>query len=234
MKMGAILVISLMVITTIAPSVSAWWIFSEDLNMNDTFDEEELRKYLPIFTNDILPETVYAKMFTSSVGSVYAYMCYWDGQEGFYKLASHDYDWEFIVVYVHPNGQPYQVNYDAYHYNIGRHKYPDVHNETHVLMYVNPEYHYFVPDIGMRHGNLEEQLNVTIEKCTYKILKIAQEQVSFDPELFDDPYVWQEGGFWARRTAFDTWWKAFWAVSDKKSDWINLEDPENWFAKWFT
>jgi len=234
-KVTSILVV-LFAFILVSPTASAWWVFGNDLRVSNVFREDELREYLPIFTNDVKPDKIYGSIAESSKGNAYCYMFWWAEQEGFYSIADHEHDWEFIVVYTNSEGKIYQVNYDTYHYYIGREYFPTMYNETHVYMYCYPEFHNFRPDQGMRVGIIEDKYDYKIYDCTDTILNRANQEVGFDPELFKDPWSWQESGWLGRYTAFDSAWKAFWVVSDKHVDWINFEDINNWFTKiteWF-
>jgi len=219
------------------PSASAWWIFGADLEVQNVYREDELIDYLPLITNNILPDKIYGTIAESSKGVAYCYMFWWAKQDGFYSLAEHDHDWEFIVVYTNTEGKVYQVNYDSYHYYIGREYNPTVYDGNHTLMYCYEEYHNFKPDVIFRVGQIERQLNNTdVYEWDEKIAQRAQQEVSFDPELFEDPWSWRDSNWMGRYTAFDSAWKAFWVVTDKEVDWINFEDVNNFFSKiadWF-
>ena len=57
--------------------------------------------------------------------------------------------------------------------------------------------------------------------------------VGFDKKLYDDPFSWKEMTILiGRYTAFDSNWKAFWVVADKKLGFINFEDSNNLLTKW--
>jgi len=56
--------------------------------------------------------------------------------------------------------------------------------------------------------------------------------VGFDPVLYEDPFDWKEMGWFGRYTAFDSNWKAFWVVADKKFDFIDLSDSKRLLTKW--
>jgi hypothetical protein len=218
-------------ILLIAPSTSAGF-FSKDIRTSNVFREDELIEYLPIITNGIIPDKIYGTIAESNVGNAYCYMFYWEHQNGTYSIAEHEHDWEFIVVYTNSDGRIVQVNYDMYHYYIGRKSSPDVYDHTHVLMYCYEEFHNFKPDTVFRGCNPSKQVNTTIYDCNNQILSRAQTEVSFDPELFKDPWSWQgEGLIIKRYTAFDSAWKAFWVVSDKEVGFLNFEDKDNTFTK---
>jgi len=220
------------VVLFLTPTVSAWWIFGSSIETQNTFNESELKKYLPVVTNDIIPDKTYGRIVESNIGNAYCYMFYWYYQSGFYKLSEHNNDWEFIIVYTNTNGVPYQINYDTYHYYIGRLKQPEVYNKTHAMVFVGTEFHNFLPDLGIRQGNVAQQINRHIGECNDSVLLKAEQQVGFDHKLFDDPFAWQDADWTGRYTAFNSWWKAFLVVSDKKFDFINFEDAQNWFTKW--
>ena len=209
-------------------------LFSTDTSsFTYTFSEKQLRNYIPIVTNNITADEVYGRIVKSPDQTAYEYLFYWEEQKGTYKFATHENDWEFIVVYVYSNGTVEQVNYDSWHYYIGRTVSPQVYNDTNVLLFVNEDFHYFKPDRGFRSGNLSWQIhNQTINELTAYILQTAQVQVGFDPAMMNDPFSWKEMGFLGRYTAFDSWWKAFWVVADKKFDFIDLSDNDRWLTKW--
>jgi len=227
----SIAIVGIIVTASFMPVATAWPLFQNYSVEPYTFPESKLRTYLPVITNDILPDKIYARAVESTAGTAYCYMLYWRHQDGFYGVAEHEQDWEWIVVYTKPNGQVYQVNYDSYHYYIGREYEPSVWGDTHVLLFVDDAYHYYRPDLQFRFGNISRQLNQTLVECTGTILFRAQQEVSFDPEMFDDPFAWQDMGWFGRYTAFDSWWKAFLVVSDKTFDWIDFEDINNWWTQ---
>ena len=197
------------------------------------FNRSEIREYIPICTNNLTADKLYARIVESDTEIAYEFLFYWDNQSGYYRFANHNYDWEFIVVYTYPNGTISQVNYDSWHYYIGRTKNPEAHNDTNVLIYVDESFHNFLPDKGMRKGNISWQINnQSVYELTNSIINQAKQEVGFDPELFRDPFSWKEMGWFGRYTAFDSWWKAFWVVTDKKFDFIDLSDNEGWFSQW--
>jgi hypothetical protein len=100
------------------------------------------------------------------------------------------------------------------------------------MVFVGEEYHNFLPDLGIREGNVARQVDRAIFECNDSVLLKAEQQVGFDHALFDDPFTWQDAGWTGRYTAFNSWWKAFLVVSDKNFDFIDFEDTENWFTKW--
>lgn len=207
--------------------------FSSTPTINFSFNESEIRNYIPICTNNITCDKMYARIAETETEIIYEFMLYWETQEGSYDLAEHEHDWEFIIIYTHPNGTIEQVNYDSWHYYIGREKNPDAYNETNVLMYVDPDFHYFKPDNGIRSGNVTWQISSQrIYELTDTILYTAKTQVGFDKVLYDDPTDWKDMGWFGRYTAFDDGWKAFWVVADKKFSFVNFEDTENIFTKW--
>ncbi len=207
--------------------------FTQSSEITYSFKESEIRDYLPVVTNDILPDKIYARIVESSTEVAYEFFFYWKEQEGSYKFAQHENDWEFVVVYTYPNGTISQVNYDMWHYYIGRTVDPDCYNETNVLLYVDDDFHYFKPDRVIRSGNVTWQVNnQSIYELTDIVLQTAKEQVGFDKELYDDPFEWKEMGWLGRYTAFDSWGKAFWVVADKKFEFLNFEDTDNWWTKW--
>jgi len=202
--------------------------FTSESNLEYSFDEQELRTYLPICTNNITADKLYARIVEGNTEYCYEYLLYWNNQSGTYKFAEHDFDWEFICVYADKTGQINQVNYDSWHYYIGRSTTFEAYNNTNVLMYVNPEFHNFVPDIGMRSGNISYQINnQTIYNLTSTILETAELQVGFDPELYENPFSWKEKGILGRYTAFNDWYKAFMIVSDKQFSFIDFEKYES-------
>jgi hypothetical protein len=220
-----LLLLAIITVTTLMPVSSAWWIFSSSTVQDITYTDSQMREYLPILTNNILPDKIYARVVESNAGNAYCYMLYWAHQDGVYKLAEHDYDWEYIVVYTKNDGSVYQVNYDAWHYYIGRTVKPSVWNETHVFMFVDQKFHYFYPDLGMRYGSINDQLNRTIYPCTAEVTHRAKTEVGFDEQLFNDPFTWQKQGTFGRYTAFDSWWKAFLVVTDKSTGfWSKVQE----------
>jgi len=224
LKINCALIITLLVF----PSI-----FTPQQAITHTFRISELREYLPISTNNITADKIYGRISETENEVAYEYLFYWDYQKGSYKFAEHNHDWEFVVVYAYKNGTVNQVNYDSWHYYIGRKDNPEAYNDTNVLLFVDSDFHYFKPDWGIRRGNVSKQINnQTIYKITDSVLSVAQEQVSFDPELFNDPFSWKEQGFLGRYTAFDDWWKAFWVVMDKKLEFVDLSDEERLITKW--
>ncbi|MEF8806141.1 MAG: NPP1 family protein [Bacteroides sp.] len=197
------------------------------------YDEEDLRRYIPILTNNITADKLYGREVRKGAQVAYEYLLYWNKQEGTYKFASHNHDWEFIVVYEGPNRETEQVNYDSWHYYIGREKNIECWEETNPLLYVNRDYHNFKPDIGMRRGNISWQIHKQkMYNLTEKQLNYAKSQVGFDKELYQDPFTWKEKGFLGRYTAFDSAWKSFWVVTDKEFGFIDLSDDERLVTKW--
>ena len=199
-----------------------------------SYDKAEIKKYLPICTNNITADKTYARIVESQTEKAIEYLFYWDHQDGTYKFAQHNHDWEFIVIYTNPNGTIEQINYDSWHYYIGRNKKVDAYNDTNTLVYVDPDFHYFKPDRGIRPGcNITWQITQqNIHELTDEILSTAKNQVGFDPELYKDPFEWKNMGWFGRYTAFDDSWKAFCVVADKKFGFINFENQDNFFTKW--
>lgn len=208
-------------------------LFSTPEEITFSFNEREIRDYLPVVTNNITADKIYARIAESGTEIAYEFFFYWEEQEGSYKFAQHEHDWEFIVVYTYPNGTVFQVNFDEWHYYIGRTENPDCYNDTNVLLYVDPDFHYFKPDRGIRSGNVTWQINnQSIYELTDSILQKAEEQVGFDSELYKDPFKWKEMGFLGRYTAFSDWWRAFFVVLDKKFDFIDLSNEDSLWYKW--
>jgi len=207
--------------------------FTQSTEVTYSFKENDIRVYLPVVTNNITADKVYARIVESSTEVAYEFFFYWKEQKGSYKVSEHEHDWEFIVVYTYPNGTISQVSYDMWHYYIGRTTDPDCYNDTNVLVYINEDFHYFKPDRGIRSGNVTWQINnQTIYELTEAVLQTAKEQVGFDTELYEDPFAWKEKGWLGRYTAFDSWWKAFWVVLDKEYDWIDLSDDSRLMTRW--
>ena len=198
-----------------------------------SFESGDVRNYIPICTNNLTCDALYGRSVTLGSNTAYEFLLYWHNQTGFYKFASHDYDWEFVVVYTNPNGTVNQVNYDEWHYYIGRDKSPAAFDDTNVLLYVDPDFHYFVPDRGIREGNVSWQIhNQTLHDLTDSVIQLAESQVGFDHRLFDNPFDWKSVGFLGRFTAFNSNWKAFCVVIDKKYDWIDFSDNTKLLTKW--
>jgi hypothetical protein len=209
--------------------------FSTAPTITFSFKESEIRDYIPICTNNITADKLYCRIAESSTEKCYEFLLYWEYQEGNYKMSQHTHDWEFIVVYTYPNGTIQQVNYDSWHYYIGRTENPDAINDTNVLMYVDPDFHYFRPDGVIRSGNITWQIEKQrVYELTDTVLYTAKSQVSFDKELYDGPFEWKQKGWFVlnRYTAFDSNWKAFWVVADKKFGFVNFEDTNNILTKW--
>lgn len=210
---------------------SSW--FSATETISYSFNEAELRDYIPICTNNITCDKLYGRIVELGNQTAYEFFFYWNNQEGTYKFASHEHDWEFIVVYTYDNGTVSQINYDMWHYYIGRTKDPAAYDDTNVLLYVNEDFHYFIVDRGIREGNISQQINnQTLYRLTDEIVGTAELQVGFDAQLFVNPFVWKERGFWGRYTAFNSAWKAFWVVADKEFNWVDLSNNEKVLTKW--
>ncbi len=225
MKKINLIVIILLVLAFVPHSISS--------DLTYTYNEQKIRKYIPISTNNVTADSLYARIVESSTEIAYEFLFYWDYQSGDHQFAEHDHDWEFVVVYTYPNGTVSQVNYDSWHYYIGRTKDPEAYNNTNVLMFVDESFHYFKPDKMMRKGNISWQRNnQTLHELTDTILQRAKAQVGFDADLFKDPFNWKEKGYFGRYTAFDSWWKAFWVVTDKKFEFIDLTNEDRVFTKW--
>ena len=206
-------------------------IFSTAPTLTYSFNESDIRTYLPICTNNLTCDKLYARIVESDNEIAYEFLLYWDNQSGVYKFSEHEFDWEFIVVYTYLNGTVNMVAYDTWHYYIGRSTTFSAYNDTNVLMLVDPAFHSFKPDIGIRSGNVSWQINnQTVYELTPAILSIAQTQVGFDPELYRDPFAWKEMGWFGRYTAFDDWYKAIMVVSDKKFSFIDFEQHDTIFG----
>lgn len=227
MKLIAVLSIGILI-------VWPWSSFlSSESAIEYSFDEDEIRDYIPICTNNITCDELYGRIVTTPEETCYEFMFYWKTQEGVYKFSAHDHDWEFVVVYVNPNGTVNQVNYDSWHYYIGRTKNPIAFDDTNVLLYVNEDFHYFMPDRQIREGNISWQVNnQTLNELTDDIIQLAETQVGFDSKLFINPFDWKDMGWFGRYTAFNSAWKAFWVVADKKFEFVDLSDNERLVTKW--
>ena len=213
---------------------SSFPFFTPAETLTYTYKENEIRNYIPICTNNITCGRLYSRIVESSTEKAYEFLLYWETQEGNYKLADHENDWEFIVVYTNPNGSIESIAYDSWHYYIGRKTNPDAYNDTNVLMYVNPDFHYFRPDGVIRSGNVTWQIEEqNVYEITDTVLYTAKSQVGFDPEIYEDPFAIKEKGWFGRYTAFDSKWKAFWVIADKKFSFVNFEDSNNILTKWF-
>ena len=64
-----------------------------------SFNRSEIREYIPICTNNLTADKLYARIVESDTEIAYEFLFYWESQSGYYRFASHDYDWEFIVTH---------------------------------------------------------------------------------------------------------------------------------------
>lgn len=217
----------------LSSSILSFFGFAEE-ELTYSFDESKIREYIPIVTNNVTCDKLYGRIVTSSTEVCYEFLFYWEHQDGVYKFSEHENDWEFVTVYTSVDSDDVDlVCFDSFHYYIGRKENPEAYNDTNVLLYVNPDFHSFKPDIGIRSGNVSQQINnQTLYELTDNTLLVAQEQVGFDPELYRDPFSWKEKGILGRYTAFDEWHKAFFVVLDKKFEFIDLSDEDNLWYKW--
>ena len=217
----------------LSSSILSFFGFVEE-ELTYSFDESKIRDYIPVVTNSIICDKLYGRIVTSSTEVCYEFLFYWEHQDGVYKFSEHENDWEFVAVYTSVDSDDVDlVCFDSFHYYIGRKENPEAYNDTNVLLYVNKDFHSFKPDIGIRSGNVSQQINnQTLYELTDNTLLVAQEQVGFDPVLYRDPFDWKEKGILGRYTAFDSTWKAFWVVADKEFGFIDLSDEDKILTRW--
>lgn len=240
-KLFSFFAIFLLVATLIPVTASAWWIFSAP-SYRITYDEEILNRTMIVFDNtSYYPEKIYYRIVYDEDETDIAveFFLYWSAQT--FYIATHEHDWEFVIVYFKVAGDDlhcYGVCYDDWHYVIGRNTRPSVCFDVadnmsayHVPIIIDNEYH--APKVGNKilFGDaLDRALDtgITPLRMTEDIINNAEATIGFDPKVFNEPFaLWEKDSFgnYARYSAWKSWKYAILVSIDKRFDFFDFSKP---------
>ena len=214
--------------------VIAFPLFDNGEEIMYSFNDDIIGRYLPLFGNNIsLAEEIYAREVTQGENYCIEYIFYYSYQTGHFRYDSHDWDYEWIIVFIELPIVDY-VTFDKWHYVVGREPKNGLTtiNTTHTLFYCNSLYRYFRPTNEVDDDtNITIQIEQNVEELTNSVLQKAEDQVGLDKSLFDDPFSWKYPSLFGHYTAWKSIKKGFFSWLDYNFDFIDLRAPRSFGYK---